>query len=467
MEGVREGSSFRDPSGFVFRRDETLYRQVNERYRSDYDLLKGSGLYQELVEEGLLVPHQEVSLELAASPGAYRVLQPERIPFVSYPYEWSFGQLKAAALLTLEIQRRALEHGLCLKDASAFNVQFAGTRPVFIDTLSFEAYRDGEPWVAYAQFCRHFLAPLQLMSRVDVRLGKLSGTFLDGVPLDLASRLLPRRSWLSFQSLLHLHLHARSIRRFANAEVAEGPGASRRSVSRRGLEGLLESLESSVRKASWNPEDTEWADYEETHAYAEEAFHAKQHLVSRFLDQLAAREVWDLGANTGAFSRLAAERAELVIALDSDPGAVEKHFRRLEDGESGAVLPLCVDLTNPSAGLGWRGVERRSLADRGPADAALALALVHHLAISGNLPFDTMARGFASLARDLIVEFVPKEDPQARRLLRSREDVFDAYTKNEFEEAFSRTYTIEEREPLPGSERALYLMRARSGPARG
>ena len=192
MTVARVASSFRDPSGFLFTRDGTLLRQVQPSYARHYETLKSSGLYDALVTRRLLVPHVEVPLDEAASPGAAYVLRPERIPFVSLPYEWCFSQLRAAALLTLRVQQLALEHGMILKDASAFNVQFRGTEPVFVDTLSFEQRVEGDPWIAYRQFCQHFLGPLALQALVDVRLRELSRSHLDGVPLDLVSRLLPR-----------------------------------------------------------------------------------------------------------------------------------------------------------------------------------------------------------------------------------------------------------------------------------
>lgn len=220
----RIGSSFRDPSGFLFRRDGVLLRQVQERYRPHYEQLKASGLYAALTAEGLLVPHEERPLHEAAAPGAAYVLQPELLPFISLPYEWCFAQRQAAALLTLRVQERALAHGMTLKDASAFNVQFRGVQPVLIDTLSFERYDEGTPWVAYRQFCQHFLAPLVLQARLDVRLGALLRQYLDGVPLDLASALLPRRSWMSPAVLMHIHLHAQSIAKHAATEGARGAG---------------------------------------------------------------------------------------------------------------------------------------------------------------------------------------------------------------------------------------------------
>ena len=251
--------SFRDPGGFVFAENDHVHRQVNQVYRDDYDLLMDSGLYEKLVGAGLLIPHEEVGIELARTDEAYKVLRPEPVPFVSYPYEWCFSQLKDAALATLAVQKQAFEHGMVLKDSSAYNIQFVRGKPVLIDTLSFEKYREGMPWVAYRQFCQHFLAPLALMSYRDVRLGQLLRIRIDGIPLDLASRLLPMRTRFRFSLLAHIHLHARSQKRHEGHAV----DIESRKVSRLGFRGIIDSLESAVRRLSWRPTGTEWAEYYE------------------------------------------------------------------------------------------------------------------------------------------------------------------------------------------------------------
>ena len=199
--------SFRDPGGFVYEDRGCIFRQVNLLAKEHYDHLMSSGLYRKLTESGLLIRHEETDVLPPVPACAYKVICPARVAMISYPYEWSFGQYKDAALLTLAVQRQAIDHGMSLKDCSAYNVQFHEGRPVFIDTLSLERFQEGTPWVAYRQFCQHFLAPLALMSLTDIRLGQLTRTNLDGVPLDLATRLLPWRSRLRFGLLLHLHLH--------------------------------------------------------------------------------------------------------------------------------------------------------------------------------------------------------------------------------------------------------------------
>ncbi len=452
-------ASFRDPSGFLFEDHGVLCRQINQRYRRNFEHLMESGLYARLTDEGLLIPHRESDREPLRPADAYRVVEPEQLGFISYPYEWSFSQLKDAALATLQIQRLALEHGMSLKDSSAYNMQFHQGMPILIDSLSFEIYRAGEPWVAYRQFCQHFLAPLALMSLRDVRLGQLMRIYIDGLPLSLVSGLLPWRSRLRPSLLIHIHLHAGAQRRFAGRETR--PPETGRSMSKQGMLGLVDSLRSAIQGLNWAVEDTPWHDYERTHNYSRRAVEHKERLVSEFLEVDPPASVWDLGANTGHFSRIARSLGSSVIALDADPGAVELNY--LECRRSGVkdILPLLFDLTNPSPAQGWAHQERKSLVDRGPVDAILALALIHHLAIGNNLPLPNIASFLGRLCRDLIIEFVPKEDPQVQKLLASREDIFDEYSRQGFEHAFEPFFTILRSERLEDSARLLYLMRRR------
>lgn len=460
MNVAVEPGSFRDPSGFVFTRGDALLRQVQDSYREEYDSLMHSGLYASLVDAGLLIPHVEVELDAAPRNGAYRVLQPERVPFVSYPYEWCFSELRDAALTTLRVQREAIRFGMSLKDASAYNIQFVRGKPVLIDTLSFERFDESRPWVAYGQFCRHFLAPLALMAHTDVRLGRMLRMFIDGLPLDLASRLLPWRTRLDPRLLVHVHLHGAAERR-ALSESAARPVPAHR-MGRAALMGMLDSLEAAVCRQTWKPSGTVWADYYASTNYTDAAMAGKRRIVSEMLDAISPtpRTAWDLGANTGVFSRLAAERGMTTIAWDIDPAAVEQNYLACRaDGET-RVLPLLQDLTSPSPDLGWALRERKSLTGRGPADVVLALALVHHLAIANNVPLDRVAGFLRSMGRWLVVEFVPKEDSQVQRLLAAREDIFRDYTLTGFEQAFSAHFRVIRRVAVPESARTIYLMQA-------
>jgi len=458
-------SSFRDPGGFMFTREGVLYRQINERSAADYERLMDSGFYAELVEAGLLVSHEEMEVSPMYPENAHKVIRPQLLPFISYPYEWCFTALKRAAQATLRIHKRALKHDMILKDASAYNVQFVDAKPVFIDTLSFAPYVEGEPWVAYQQFCKHFLAPLALMSYCDVRFGQWLRGFVDGIPLDLASKQLPLRSKFNMGLQMHIHLHAKSQSQHAD-DAGKDPAATQKhtagkKVSRTAMMGIIDSLQSTIKKLEWRPPGTEWGDYYSATNYTDDAMKAKHALVTELVEIAQPSSAWDLGANTGLFSRIASEKGIPTVAFDIDPVAVEKNYRACRKNKDCNMLPLLQDLTNPSPSIGWHNAERDSLPERGPADLVMALALIHHLALSNNVPLPLLAKFFSSVARKLIIEFVPKNDSQVRRLLATREDIFPDYTEAGFEAAFSTLFSIEERRPVEGSDRTLYLLKKR------
>ncbi|CAN5370335.1 nodulation protein NoeA [soil metagenome] len=443
---LRLASSFRDPSGFVYREDGRIRRFVAPEYAPTLDLLVSCGLYDKLVAAKILIAHKEID-------GADRIIEPELVETISYPYEWCFGQYKAAALTTLRLQRAAINHGLSLKDASAFNIQFHEGNPALIDTLSFEPYIEGGPWKAYHQFCSHFLAPLAVMSHVDIRLGKLMAEYIGGFPIDLASKLLPGTTKLNSGLAMHLHLHAKM----------SGKGGSDKreaKVSKVALMGIVESLQKTIEKLDWNPEGTVWADYYSETNYSDDAMLAKRDLVGKYIRQVNPEVVWDLGANSGEFSNIAAETARHVVAWDFDEAAVEKNFR--DPKRSKSVLPLIVDLTNPTPGLGWAGKERDSFMERANPDCVLALALVHHLAIANNVPLEEIGRFLGTLSKNLIIEFVPKSDSQVKRLLSTREDIYVDYNESGFASAFEKTFEIVNRESVRGTDRTLFLLRKRA-----
>ncbi len=461
-ETMKVPGSFRDPSGYLFVHEQTLYRRVNQAYESHYQKLNDSGLYERLIKRGLLIPHSEVGADDFPDKGdhhwrgAYKVLKPDLVPFISYPYEWSFSQLKDAALATLSIQKEALKHGMILKDASAYNIQFHQGRALLIDSLSLETYEDGEPWQAYKQFCQHFLGPLALMSYGDVRHVRLSSLYIDGVPLDLVSKLLPTKTKFKYGLLTHLHIHAATLRRYSAANPQ--PKKVTRKISAQSLEWINESLINVVTKLQWHPQGTEWAEYYSDLSYTDDSQEHKLALVERFLSECQPGTVWDLGANTGRFSRLASKQGIATYAFDIDPACVEKNYLESRKDKERHLTPLLMDLANPSSALGWANQERMSLLQRGPVDMVLALALIHHLAISNNVPLTYLAEFFASLCRELVIEFVPKEDPMVQSLLASRKDIFDHYDLENFEAVFTKHFTIKEKVQISGSPRTLFLL---------
>lgn len=456
---TRLPASFRDPSGFLYSDGWILYRQVNQIYAENYDLLMDSGLYAGLVKAGLLIQHEEVDQAPAEREAAYKVLQPEFLPFISYAYEWSFSQYKDAALATLSIQKRALKKGMSLKDASVYNIQFAHGKPILLDTLSFEIYQEGQPWIAYKQFCQHFLAPLALMALKDVRLGQLMRVHIDGIPLDLASQLLPVSTRLNLGLLTHIHIHAGAQKRYADTEISKTKGRLR--MSKQALISLIDSLQATVKKLKWDAGGTEWGNYYEITNYSDTGFEHKKETVEKWVKQVNPKSVLDLGANNGEFSRIASRAGIYTVSSDIDPAAVEKNYLQMRKDKDENLLPLRLDLTNPSPALGWAHRERYAFTQRGPADMVFALALVHHLAISNNVPLDQVAEYFSELGNWLVIEFVPKSDSQVMKLLQNREDIFDRYTSEGFEKAFMEFFEVQERVNVLESDRVLYLYRKR------
>lgn len=453
-------SSFRDPAGYIFVRDGILYRQINTAGKDDYDYMMQSGLYDELVNSGLMVAHKEIK-EPTKKPNAYKIIQPTRIPFVSYPYEWSFSQLQDAALVTLAIQKKALEHGMILKDASAYNIQFIGRKPVLIDTLSFKKYEPGEAWEGYRQFCEHFLAPLALARYTSYDVLSLLRVQLEGLPLDLVTKLLPGRARLRPGLFSHLYLHNASQKKYQNiASEKSSTTINTRHVSLFALQGIVSSLEHSVKKLHPPRQQTEWGDYYSFTNYSDEGFEQKRRLVKSMLGAITPKPkiVWDIGANNGEFSVLAADSNMYTVAFDIDPLAVERNYRTKANSQQAAMmLPLVQDCINPSPANGFMGQERESLIERGPADVVMALALIHHLAIGRNVPLDRLAELFAGMGKYLIVEFVPKQDSKVQVLLASRRDIFPNYTIEHFEAAMKEHFTLVQKQPIHETDRTLFL----------
>ena len=451
-----ENTSYKDPAGFVFVHNSEIYRQINLLGKDDYEYFMVSGLYTELLQKELIVKHEEVSLDIDVSSPFYKFIKPYQIAYITYPYEWSFSALKDAALLTLKIQKLALMHKMSLKDASAYNIQFVNGKPIFIDTLSFEKYQENKPWKAYGQFCRHFLAPLVLMSYVDFSLNQLLISNIDGTPLDIVSKMLPLKSKLNFGVLVHIFLHSLSQKKYENTMQSESKQAT---MSLDSQLALLSSLEDTINSLHFPKIFTEWGNYYENTNYSNEAFDEKHVIVKSFLEKIKPETLCDLGANRGEFSRIASNMGVKTLSVDIDPVAVEDNYLHMKKNKEKFILPLIQDFNNLSPAIGFMNDERENFISRFKVDAVMALALIHHMAISNNLPFKNIAQFFSSLGEYLIIEFVPKEDSKVQVLLSSREDIFSDYNKSSFEKEFQEVYNILETIKLKDSDRILYLMR--------
>ncbi len=453
---IKELSSFRDPSGYIFYKDDIVYRSISYTYKDNYDMLMNSGLYKALVEKKLMIPHSEVQLD-GFDDNCYKIIKPEQIQFISYPYEWCFSQLKDASLITLQIQKIALDFGMILKDASAYNIQFKDGRPIFIDTLSFDKYEEGKPWIAYRQFCQHFLAPLSLICYRDARFNEMLKSFIDGIPLDLTSQLLPSKT--HFNSLaLHIHLHSKGQKKYEaiynnkNIEI-------QRNVPKFSLLAIIDSLETSIRKLKLSTKKTEWADYYENTNYTIRAMEHKKSIVSEYLDTTKSKTLVDMGSNTGDFSLISSKKGIQTISIDFDFLAIERIYQRCINDGINNILPLLININSPTPAIGWANEERKSFLSRCCVDTVLALAIIHHLTISNNIPFDKIAGMFSNMCNHLIIEFIPKSDTQIKKMLSTREDIFSNYTQQYFEKAFSNYFTIEKIDKIDESERFIYLMK--------
>jgi hypothetical protein len=356
--------------------------------------------------------------------------------------------LKDAALTTLKIQRASLEHGMELKDASAYNIQFHKGKMVLIDTLSIMKKEPYSPWPAYGQFCRHFLGPLLLMSKIDIRLGQLSRIYLDGVPLDLVSELLPFTFSPSINT--HVKVHSKLIKKVGTSTKTRSYRVSDKSqiLILASLYGIIDGLKSKSELAGWS-------DYNEC-SYSRKGFDSKFNTVQGVLQTGPRGTILDLGSNTGNFSRLASRYGSKVVSVDSSHGCVDSAYEdRMKCPD---ILPLLMDITNPCTGVGWEGRERPPLQERVKPNMVLALALIHHLAISSALPFEYLVKYFRSWNCPVLIEFVPKSDPQVQTLFPGGLDIFPNYTEEKFTEVFSSEFSIKNRLPIGDSVRVLYYM---------
>lgn len=447
-------SSYRDPSGFVFVQEGVVYRQVNQCYKENYDALMSSGCYAALVKEQLLLPHEVLPQNLTGAAEHYLSLKPAPLAFISYPAEWSFNMLKDAALLTLRVQKICIEHGLSLKDATPYNIQWHQGKLIFMDSLSFEKYDAAKPWVAYRQFCESFLAPLLLMHYKKFPLHQLFLAWPEGLPLSLTSSLLPGKTRFSLHTYLHIHLHAKMSGKKENASNKQA------AFSKQKMLNLLSSLETLTGKLQLPAASSTWSAYYTEAAQRDDYLPAKKELISAWITNMGTvRSAIDLGANDGEFSKLLAAQSIPVVATDFDPYCINNLYGMIRQEKITHIHPLIIDLSAPTPAIGIYGGERPSFTERVNAELGLALALVHHLAIGKNIPLQKIAAFFAQLCSTLIIEFVPKTDEKVQLMLAGREDIFDNYTATGFETAFSQYYHIEEKTGIAASGRTLYRMK--------
>lgn len=459
-----EPSSFRDPAGQVIEGpDGRVFRSVAPAAVEEYRHVRSCGAVEALIVEGGLVAAEEVDpaeAGLLPPPGGL-VLEHPRLPFVSYPYEWPFSLLKAAALMHLEMQIRLLDRGISLSDASAYNVQFQGAKPVFIDWLSMRRYREGEYWQGHNQFCEQFLNPLLLSAKLGAPHNAWYRGMQEGVPGRELAALLPRRMRWSPRMQAHVLLPLRFERR-AGSRSEAAKRTAKRPLPRNAYRGLLAQLRRWIEGLEPRGTNTNWSDYSSASSYDSGEASRKAEAVRTFVAEAKPEQLWDLGCNTGEFAAVALEAgAGDVIGFDSDFGALESACERARTDRL-RFLPLYQDLANPSPDQGWGQAERRSLTRRSSsADALMALAVVHHLAIGRNVPLPRIAAWLVSLAPRGLVEFVPQGDPRVDDLLTLRGDRFADYAPEAWEAALEPYAAIRNVDTVSASGRRLYTYERR------
>lgn len=454
-----DSGSFRDRKARVFHRAGQVYRAIDRGALEDWRALQSTRFFARHRERGQIVDTVEVAPEELFGPGQddwAAVLRHEKIPFVSYPYEWPMSMLKDAALLHLDLLLEALDEDMILKDSSAFNIQWRGSSPVFIDIPSFERMEPGDAWAGYRQFCEMFLYPLFLRAYKGVsHIPWLRGS-LDGIDASACRALMSLRDYLRPGVLKHVYLQATMESRYADVErdfrhELKGAGFSSDLITNnvRQLRKLVSGLQPPRPQS-------EWSDYVDTGHYGPEDQERKERFVRDAVSARPRELVWDLGCNTGLYSRIAAETADYVVALDADEMSVEHLYRGLVDERCDNVLPLVGDLADPSPDCGWRARERRTLWGRQRPDLVLCLALLHHMVISANIPLREFVGWLAELGGDLVIEFVTRGDPMVDKLLRNKDDIYDDYGREQFEACLGEGFDIVRQTELMEGRRVIY-----------
>jgi len=449
-------SSFRDPSGYVFVENGDINRVINPIYFKQYKALTDSGFYSALFKNELLITHEEL-----VNTEENIIIKAEKILFITYPYEWSFNMYKEAALLTLKLQKFSLEKGFSLKDASAFNITFHNGKAIFIDTLSFDFYIENSPWRAYKQFITHFFGPLLLAHYHGADQLKLLSNFIDGIPVKLLSSMLPFKTKLSPVLYSNIHLLAKLEDKHNEDYKGEAKAAS---LSKKGQLNIIQSLYDYIKKLELK-EHSEWGNYYDKTNYTDDAFIKKSDIINTWVNTIKPKKIIDVGGNDGTFVRKLNSKVNNALVCDIDNNAVDFNHKTMKLNKEQNMLPFVLDVLNPSAAIGLNNKERDSFLNRikdfAP-DVTLALAVIHHMSLSGNVPFRESAKFFSLFSKYLIIEFPKREDSWVQRLLNNKADFkghFDFYNIKNFENSYSQYFEIVENNSIINSERVLYLLK--------
>lgn len=469
---MQEAGSYRDPKGTIWYHDNRVFRSLFGDGVDDYQAFIESGLARKKFHHGRLIETQEISSpddslikagKASTGKNADLLLEHERVPFISYPYEWSYAQLKDAALFHLELLKKALDHNLMMSDASAYNIQFMGAEPVFIDILSFRPYKDGEIWQGYRQFCEQFLNPLLLYNSADILFHPwYRGTF-EGIPATDLIKVLPWHKRFNPKMASHVWLQAKLQRTADTGQIQSlAHKENRRKLPKKHLQAMVRDLYDWITGfKDVDNTDSVWHDYEKNNIYDSDEQQQKTDFIARSVKGLTPTVVWDIGCNSGYYSEQALMAgAQSVIGADYDPRTVGLAYTRAKE-KTLNLTTICQDLVNPSPAQGWHLKERKSLFDRCNGDMVIALALIHHIVIGRNIPISMFIDWLISLAPTGVVEFVPKEDPMVQTLLQNREDIFPDYHQDHFQTLLSNHADILDQAVVTKSGRILYQYKRR------
>lgn len=473
---VVNNGSFRDPVNRVYEllpeRSNNIYgrilRGLSKEALENYERLAGEFFFQKFLEERKIVatcylPTDDLDAKYVQEKGWAGVLEHEIVPFVSYPYEWTFSMLKDAALLHLHLIEKSLESGWILKDATPYNIQWIGSRPVFIDIPSFEPWEGGEPWVGYRQFCSMFLTPLMMRAHLGIDHLPLLRSYINGIPPTEAVKFFMGRRKLCKGVLSHIVLPAKVESSIAKSERDDAPVKQRtaRRQTKAMVIGLVQSLIRLVGKLSMDVEHTDWSRYDKSHSYHEADFDAKQAFVKKHASSKKRDQIWDIGSNTGTFSKICSAYCNQVISIDGDHNAVEQLYLKEKQRKDSNILTLVMNLSNVSPSQGWAGAERSAFDQRRKPDLVLCLALIHHIRLSANIPNLLFLEWLRSLDAEVVLEFVNREDEMVTKLLTNKKEQYTDYNINQFIAEAEQFFTIEDRELLKGGKREIFFLSPR------
>jgi SAM-dependent methyltransferase len=461
-----EPGSFRDRTSRVYYSSTSVFRALDKQALGEWEVLSSKKFFHSFLAQGKIIQTEQCgppeNLDSAMSGTWVAFLRHKTIPFISYPYEWSFGMLKDAALLQLDLLLAALDEDMILKDSSAFNFQWIGSSPVFIDIPSFIRLTPGEPWIGYKQFCQMYLYPLMLQVYRGIPFQQLFRGSIDGFEPEHFSRLMSFRDMFRPGVFPHVYLQAKAQMKFADTEKDIRKSLQTVGFSKELIKNNVLNLCKLIYRLLWKPSRSQWSHYAGEHSYTDTEHEIKKSFVRDVVSSRPWKLVWDIGCNTGIFSRIAAQNSEYVVAMDADHLAIEYLYQDLKKERNNKILPLIGNIADPSPNMGWRGLERKTLQERGKPDLTLCLALIHHIVITANIPLKEFIDWLASLGTSLVIEFVTKEDPMVKKLLKNKEDNYTDYEVGYFENCLAESFHLLKTERMKSGNRILYFAESRT-----